>query len=200
MPATAILPGTSTRSVTKTVPTTAELFTMRDDGIDRELIRGELKETPMTKRNRYHSHVTTRVAKILDNWLDLQPAPRGQVLTGEAGVRLERDPDSTVGIDVAYVSAEAIERTPEDQPWIEGPPVLAVEVLSPSDTHEGVVEKVGEYLRTGVAVVWVIDPDFQLVHVHQRGVPAEPYNVTQELPPHPTLPGLRVRVAELFRP
>jgi Uma2 family endonuclease len=189
----------STRPVTKPVPTTAEIFSMPDDGIDRELIRGELKETAMTKRNKDHSHVTTRVAQVLANWLDLQPVPRGQVLTGEAGVRLERDPDSTVGIDVAYVSAEAIERTPEDQPWIEGPPVLAVEVLSPSDTHKGVVEKVGEYLRTGVAVVWVIDPDFQLVHIHQRGVPAETYNVNQELSAHSALPGLRVQVSDLFR-
>jgi Uma2 family endonuclease len=199
MPATATLPDTSIRPVTKTVPTTAELFTMPDDGIDRELIRGELKEKPMTKRNRYHSHVTTRVAKLLDNWLDLQPAPRGQVLTGEAGVRLERDPDTTVGIDVAYVSAESLEQTPVDLPWVEGPPVLAVEVLSPSDTQKDMVEKVRDYLRTGVAVVWVIDPDFQLVHVHQRGVPAETFNVNQELPPHLALPGLRVRVADLFR-
>ena len=32
--------------------------------------------------------------------------PRGEVLSGEAAFRLRRDPDSTFGIDLAYISAE----------------------------------------------------------------------------------------------
>jgi hypothetical protein len=97
------------------VMTTEELLGLPQDGVDRWLIRGQLREKPMAVRNRWHSRIMIRVGKLLDNWLDQQPAPRGSVLGGEAGVRLRRNPDTTVGIDVVYVSAEwrrAKRRTP----------------------------------------------------------------------------------------
>ena len=60
----------------------------------------------MTVRNRWHSRIMARVAQVLNNWLDQQPDPRGSVLCGEAGCRLRRNPDSTVGIDVVYIGPE----------------------------------------------------------------------------------------------
>src|SRR5436305_9415412 len=86
--------------------TTEELLALPQNGVERWLIRGRLRERPMTVRNRWHSRIMTRVAKFLDNWLDGQPEPRGSVLCGEAGVRLRRNPDTTVGVDVVYVSPE----------------------------------------------------------------------------------------------
>ena len=103
----------------------------------------------MTRRNRFHSRTMTRVARFLDEWLDRQPPPRGEVLTGEAGVVLRRDPDSTVGIDVTYVGPEVMTRQTEDSTMIVGVPVLAVEILSPNDTVEDIREKVTEFLRAG---------------------------------------------------
>ena len=38
--------------------TTEELLALPEDGTDRWLIAGELRERPMTKRNRFHSRVT----------------------------------------------------------------------------------------------------------------------------------------------
>jgi Uma2 family endonuclease len=179
---------------------TEELWSLPDDGKDRELIRGELREKPMTKRNRWHSRVLIRLAYFLEAWLEKQPEPRGQVLGGEAGVRLQRDPDTTVGIDLTYISAEVLARTPEGTPWAEGPPVLAVEILSASDTHEDVVEKVSDYLAAGVALVWIVDPDFETVRVHQAGAAPELFNARQELAGDPYLPGFRVAVADIFKP
>src|SRR5438105_12390017 len=88
------------------VMTTEELLALPQDGVERWLIRGQLRKRPMTIRNRWHSRIMTRMAKFLDNWLDLVPEPRGLILCGEAGCRLRRNPDTTVGIDVVYVSAE----------------------------------------------------------------------------------------------
>src|SRR4051812_26260861 len=83
--------------------TTEELLALPHNGTERWLIRGQLREQALTVRNRWHSRIMTRVAKFLDNWLDQQPEPRGSVLCGEAGCRLRRNPDSTVGIDVVYI-------------------------------------------------------------------------------------------------
>src|SRR5690349_20342695 len=92
---------------TITIPlTTEDLLALPENGTDRELIRGELREKPVTRRNRRHSRTMVRIGYLLERWLQRQPEPRGEVVCGEAGFRLLRNPDTTVGIDVAYVSAE----------------------------------------------------------------------------------------------
>lgn len=51
----------------------------------------------------------------------------------DGGFRLQ-NPDTSVGIDVAYVSAEVIAQQGARTTMIDGVPTLAVEVLSPYDT------------------------------------------------------------------
>src|SRR5438876_3261464 len=164
-----------------TLMTTEELLALPDDGMDRWLIRGELREKPMTVRNRFHSQTMVIVGQLLLNWLEKQPEPRGQVLGGEAGVRLHRTPDSTVGVDVAYVSAEVMGQQTDETTLVDGVPILAVEILSPSDTLDEIDEKVDIYLAAGVALVWVIDPHDRTVTVYRRGAEPELVNRTQEL-------------------
>lgn len=152
----------------------------------------------MTYRNRWHGRVMTRVSKFLDNWLDQQPVPRGSVLSGEAGVRLTRDPDTTVGVDVIYVSAEVAARSSDDTTIIDGAPVLAVEILSPNDTQDQINDKLDEYLAAGVLLVWIIDPRRRTVTIYRPDQEPVLVNVHQELSGEPHLPGFRVPVAELF--
>jgi Uma2 family endonuclease len=178
--------------------TTEELLALPENGTERWLIAGVLRERPMTRRNRFHSFVMTRTAQELANWLDRQPAPRGQVLTGDAGVRLRRDPDTTVGVDIAYVAAEVLARQPTESTIVEGAPVLAVEILSPNDTVEEVNEKIDAYLRAGVALVWVIDTYRRTVTAHRPDAEPALFNVRQELTGAPHLPGFTVAVRRLF--
>ncbi len=180
--------------------TSEEFLALPDDGIDRDLIRGEVRELgrTVTRRNRKHSRTEALVAAHLVNWLVTQPDPRGEVVSGEASFRLRRDPDSNVGIDVAYASAELVAETPESAATFDGPPVLAVEILSPSDKLDNIDDKVSLYLETGVAIVWLIDPRFRTVTVHRPGAEPELFNATRELSAEPHLPGFRVPVAKLF--
>jgi Uma2 family endonuclease len=181
--------------------TTAELLALPDDGVERWLIRGQLREKrehPMTKRNRFHSRCMVRVSYLLEAWLERQPAPRGQILCGEAGVRLKDDPDTTVGVDVVYVAADVIARQTEDTTVIDGVPVLAIEILSPGNTVEEIHEKIDAYLDAGVPLVWVIDPFDRTVTVYRPGAEPELVNVRQELTADPQLPGFRVPAARLF--
>jgi Uma2 family endonuclease len=179
--------------------TTEELLAIPEDGTDRWLIAGELRERPMTRRNRFHSRAAARVTKFLDNWLDEQPEPRGQVLVGEAGVILAHDPDTTVGIDVTYVSAEVMVRQTEDSTLIDGVPTLVVEILSPSDTIEDINEKIDAYLAARVSLIWIIDPYRRTITVHQPECKAKLFNVGDELSAEPHLPGFRIPVAQLFQ-
>lgn len=178
--------------------TTEELLALPEDGMERWLIDGELRERPMTVRNRFHSCVMACVTTELVNWLRQQPPPRGQVLCGEAGVRLSRDPDTTVGIDVVYVSAEVVVRQSDETTLIDGVPTLAVEILSPKDTVEEIHEKLTRYRQTGVPLTWVLDPYSRTVMVHRLDAEPETFNVRQELSGEPHLAGFRVPVARLF--
>ncbi len=186
--------------------TTEELLALPDDGVERWIIRGKLYEkhpdqeyTDMTKRNRFHSRAMIRVGFVLERWLEAQPEPRGQVVGGEAGFIIRRNPDSTVGIDVAYVSAETVLVQTDGTTLFDGPPVLAVEILSPSNTHEEVRDKVQDYLSAGVDLVWMIDTDFRTVTVYRPDAEPQLFNRTQTLSADPILPGFSCPVADLFR-
>ena len=152
----------------------------------------------MTVRNRHHSKAMTRVARFLDVWNSAQPKPRGDILTGEAGVLLARNPDTTVGVDVVYVSAEVVAQQSDDTTLIDGVPTLVVEILSPNDTVEQIREKLNRYLKAGVPLIWIIDPYQQTVTIHRQNQKPVLVNADQEIKDEPNLPGFQVRVAEFF--
>jgi Uma2 family endonuclease len=81
---------------------------------------------------------------------------------------------------------------------VEGVPVVAVEVLSPSDKHGDVTEKIEEYLGAGVAQVWVANPDLQTVTVYRPDAEPTAFNRQQELRGEPELPSFCLRVSDLF--
>ena len=188
--------------------TAQEFLALPDDGIHRELIRGRVREdrescegdrkgSGMTVRNRFHSRIVIRVGQVLANWMDLQPEPRGEVVGGEAGFLLVGTRESLVGIDVAVVSADLVRSTDPEQKLFHGPPLLAVEILSPNDTHEDIADMVTSYLAAG-SVVWVIDPDLRTVTVYRPTGEVETLSAGRELSGHEYLPGFRVSVARLF--
>lgn len=182
-----------------------EFLALPDDGIHRELIRGTVHEFPgdaeegarTSVRNRFHGQIQANVVGSLGEWWRTRPRPRGAIVCGEAGFRLRGTADSLVGIDVAVVSAELVAATDPAERIYNGPPILAVEILSPTDTHDDIVETVKTYHAVGT-VVWIIDPDFETVAVHRPGQEVETLTIRQELDGEPYLPGFRVPVARFF--
>jgi len=181
-----------------TLMTTEELLALPDKDVERWLIYGQLREKAMTKLNRWHSRVMARLARFLDTWVEKLPEPHGSVLCGEVGCRLARNPDVTVGIDVAYIGPELAAQEPEDTRLIDGVPILAAEILSPNDTTEEIDEKVEAYLAAGVAVVWIVNPRHRTVTVYRQGAEPELFNASHTLTAEPHLPGFSVPVAEIF--
>jgi Uma2 family endonuclease len=181
--------------------TAEELLAMPDDGVERWLIRGQLREnrrSDINRRNPDHSRAILNAAGIVREWVRKQPQPRGAAYAGDVSFKLRANSKSLVGIDVAFVSPELAAKTPKGRKVVEGVPILAVEILSPSDVHSDITEKVQEYLDVGVALVWVIDPDFEVVTVYRPDAEPVSFNKQQQLSGQPHLPGLGVAVAELF--
>jgi Uma2 family endonuclease len=90
------------------------------------------------------------------------------------------------------------ERSDSNVAFIDEPPVLVVEILSPSDTIEDVADKVREYLEAQVALVWEVNPYQQTVAVYRPYGPPELFSVGHDLTAEPHLPGFRIPGAEVF--
>ncbi len=185
---------------TATMPmTTADLLALPDDGKRRWLIQGELREQDMTVRNRFHSKTMAQLAGDLVIWRRSLPEPRGDVVCGEAGVRLPGiEPETTIGVDVAYVSHDVMVRQTDDTTIIEGVPTLVVEILSPNDTQEEIDEMVDSYLSVGVPLVWLVDPTDRTVTIYRPGEEPTLVNSRQTLEGGTVLPGFSVPVAQIF--
>jgi Uma2 family endonuclease len=191
----------STASISQLM-TTEEFLALPDDGVERWLIEGQVREwgggKSVTVRNWIHSAVMIALGGCLKAWRDRQTPPRGQVIGGEAGVRLSRNPDVTVGVDVGYVSAEVMARQTGKSTLIEGVPLLAVEILSPSDTQEEIDTKLTTYLSAGVALVWIINPLRRTATVYCPDALPQFVNEQDDLDGGAVLPGFRIRFGELF--
>lgn len=98
--------------------------------------------------------------------------------------------------DVAFIS---LARQPESSraAYTPIPPDLVVEVISPSDEFHTLRIKVSNYLAAGT-VVWVVDPEKQVVEVHAPGQPVQVLDADGTLDGGAVLPGFTLAVSEIF--
>lgn len=179
--------------------TSDDLFALpHSKKVDRWLFRGELRESKVTKRNPNHAGAVIAVGSMLREWLKSRPKPRGKVYGGEVYFRIRKDPETNVGIDVALATAEQRASVKKKTSYVEGPPVVAIEVLSPYDKQKEIDEMIEEYAECRVPLVWIIDPMDETVTVYRPDAEPVLFNRKQELADFPELPGFRCSVAEIF--
>src|SRR5204862_830476 len=91
----------------------------------------------------------------------------GRVVAGDAGFKLQSDPDTVRGADIAFVSWE---RMPQQSPvgFPRLGPDRVVEVLSPGDRPAETLAKIPDWLSAGTRLVWVIDPERRLARIYRQ--------------------------------
>lgn len=77
-------------------------------------------------------------------------------------------------------------------------PNLAGEVVSPNDEVDELQNKIADYFRTGVELVWVVYPAQQQVHVYQSLTKITVLTKADALDGGTVVPGFRLPLAELF--
>lgn len=104
--------------------------------------------------------------------------------------------------DAAFVSYQ---RWPKDRPYPRSEnawdvvPELAVEVVSPTDCAEDLVEKIEEYFRAGVQLAWVVYPRRSIVHVYEALTHVRGLTRADVLDGGAVLPGFRLPLMTLFQ-
>ena len=160
-----------------------------------ELVNGRLVEKSMAATS---SLVAGQVYGVL--WNHCQQTAAGEVFYADQGYQCFPDePNKVRKPDISFIARDRI--TPAlAEGHIRIAPDLVVEVLSPTDLVREVSRRIRDYLRVGVRLLWVIDPEARLVQVYRPGRRGVILPETDELDGEEVLPGFRVPVHVLFRP
>ncbi len=174
----------------KSLWTVADLEELPDDGNRYEILHGELLVTPMPVA--WHQRIASRLSVAFGNWCK---QVGGWESFAPGGVYIDQtswlEPDLSV------------QQVPASGPvadWREmQPPVLVIEILSPSTTTRDRHRKRPAYLAHGVAEVWLFDIDAKTVEMWtaQSEFP-QLHSTTIAWAPISDSPALTIELADLF--
>ncbi|MEM6855835.1 MAG: Uma2 family endonuclease [Planctomycetota bacterium] len=124
----------------------------------------------------------------------------GKAYAAETGYILSREPDTMLAPDVSFISTERLAGRPRNQGPIVGPPDLAVELVSPSESKPKVLQKADDWLTAGTKAVWLVWPDTRTVTVLRPDHDQLTLSERETLEGDPVVPGFRLELKHLFRP
>ena len=174
--------------------TAEELLELPDDGHRYELVDGELRV--LSPAGFDHGVVAMEIGARLDEFVRARRL--GRVVAAGTGFRLARDPDTVRAPDAAFVAADRLPPRDQRQAFLELPPDLAVEVVSPNDRAVEVTEQAFAWLAAGASLVWVVYPAQRLVAVYSPDGSVVHRREGDEPDGGAVLPDFRLPVAEIF--
>jgi len=160
-----------------------------------ELIDGEL--IAMSPSGRAAGKLAVWIGSLLLGFV--LPHRLGEVFGADTGFVLVPGRQLLRSPDVAFVRADRLVAQ-DDRGYLHLAPDLAIEVRSPTDRTPDVLAKVEMYIEAGVRLVWLVDPDPRTVAVFGGGQDGRVLQGGDWLDGGDVLPGLRIDLAELFRP
>ena len=182
-------------------PGTATVQDLLDSSITKgglcELVDGILVEKEVSWRKGFlSSWIGTRInLYLMENNIGATAGAAGLI---RFKLDLVRSPD------VSFIRWDSVDDTDEiENPagaFLEVPPDLAVEVLSPGNTRREMEIKLAEYAKAGVKLVWYVDPERKEVEVYPKGNPKRKKTLGVEgtLDGGDVLPGFTLPVAKIF--
>jgi len=161
------------------IPVAEYLTTSYDP--DREYIDGRVVERNLGERT--HGRIQRKLIVYFDarsKEFDIEVIPEQRVQVSATRFRI---PDVTV-VKASQAQGEIFT----------APPHLCIEILSKDDTLDYMQEKIDDYLRFGVAYIWIINPRLRKGYVVTKSGMVEAASGVLET----QNPDLRVPLADLF--
>src|SRR5215469_3017852 len=129
------------------------------EGVHYELDEGTLLMEPSPALR--HNLIRQRIAEHLTRFVR---SHRLGIVVEEMDFRLGTD--TVRNPDVAFITKEHLKNIDPDHSPVEGAPVLAIEVVSPTNLAQDTAKKVRQYLEGGCLAVWLVYPALRLVEIH----------------------------------
>lgn len=171
---------------------TAEEFFNSPLSQNHELIEGELVKTMST--GFIHGVIAQRIGRFIGNFADEHNL--GEVAAAETGFILGEQ--TYRGADGAFISNESLAKHGYPQGFFPTAPDIAIEVVSPNNTSEEMMQKVNLYLQNGSRLVWVIYPQTKVITVYRQNNLVSLLRENDMLEGEDVLPGFQLPVEQLF--
>lgn len=164
-----------------------------------EVVHGEV--APVMAAGFLHAVVMSNVFSLLDHFA--REHRLGHVFGDGLHYILDADAESIRGSripDVSFIRRGRIPKNFDYRRPFPGAPDLAVEVISPDESGQGVLEKVNDYLQAGTEEVWAVYPEAQIIHQYRRDDPRtiHVYKSDDRIDAGTLFPGLELRAQALF--
>lgn len=179
-------------TITKKTWTEQELMSLPKEGYKYELIQGELIMGPAGIE---HEEIGANLLTALRRFVSERKL--GIVCGSSAGYWMKsgnlRSPD------VSFIRKERLQgykRPPKG--FFQGSPDIAIEILSPTDTVEGLHGKIVEYFENDTKLAWVVNPEEQTVLIYHSPQPSKLLTKNDLLDGEEILKGFTFPIAELF--
>jgi Uma2 family endonuclease len=175
-------------------PITAEEFERFDPEWRYDLIKGELHPMPPLPGEE-HGAVTFDFALEVGQYV--RDHDLGQCYAAETRFLVERNPDTAIGPDWAFIAKERLPKR-RGKGFVPIAPDAVLEVRSPSDRPREVRDKVGIWLRAGVRLVWELDLRSRVMTVYRPNREPRRIGADGTLDGEDVLPGFHLLLGRLF--
>ena len=174
--------------------TADDLLQLDSEGVKGELIMGVLHKR--VSNGVEHGEIVLNLGSPLHQFV--KSSRLGRVVGSDVGILLGRDPDTVREPDIAFISAERMPLDVREKRYSQVVPDLVVEVVSPNDRPVFVFDKAQMWLRHGVLLVWVINPETRTITALPQSGPARAYTEDDTLDGGDVLPGFTCAVRDIF--
>jgi len=173
--------------------TDEQLMALPRDGRKYELLGGELVVSPTGFQ---HGYISVRLATVLMDFVLRQRL--GLVVDSSTGFRMATG--DCLSPDVSFVRKQRLHGQKEiTTKFFQGAPDLAVEVVSPGESHRRPKQKLAEYFDNGTQMAWVVNPKNRTVSVYTSAEKVKVLHESEQLEAKTLLPGFAFPIKQLFQ-
>ncbi len=166
------------------------------DGECYELVRGQLVERNMGFESGW---VGSRLLIRLGRYCEEHQL--GDVLQSEVGYQcFPHEPGLVRKPDASFIRRGRLPGGTLPKGWAKFPPDLAVEVVSPNDSSDDLEEKLADYERAKIPLIWVISLASRTVMVYRADGTVSRLHENDELSGEAIIPGFRCPIREILPP
>ena len=174
--------------------TADDLLRLHSEGVKGELIMGVLHKK--VSNGMEHGQIVANHLMLLGPFVKARRL--GRVFGSDTGVQLERGPDTVREPDVGFISAERMPLDVRERRYAQVVPDLVVEIVSPNDRPVPVFDKAQMWLRHGVRLVWITDPEARTITALPQSGPTRTFTEADTLDGGDVLPGFTCPVRDIF--
>lgn len=167
------------------LPENSELLYELDEG----------RVVTMSSPGERHGLVACWIAHVF--WMHVIQTRKGRVIGNDTGVVLARKLGIVRGPDVMFLP-DALQLKDVQTGHVEEIPSAVVEVISPSDRFSAILRRVNQYLKRGVGVIWVVDPEDCVVHEYRKDELPKMLADSDALDGGEAIPGFACKVSDFF--